>query len=68
MVMVDAGGTVSLGPSRAGVLSPDGTTVVRTTRTSAVELVRRDDETFSTPVDLTDLTQPAALAVAFLNQ
>ena len=68
MVMVDAEGTVSLGPSRAGVLSPDGTTVVRTTRTSAVELVRRDDESFSQPVDLTNLTQPAALAVAFLSQ
>ncbi len=67
-VMVDAAGTVSLGPTRSAVLSPDGTTVVRVTRTSSVQLVSRDEEALSNPVDLTDLTQPAALAVAYLDQ
>jgi hypothetical protein len=66
-VVIDATDTVSLGPARAALLSPDGTTVVRTNRTSHVELVRRDGETFTEPVDLTDLTQPTALTVAFFN-
>jgi hypothetical protein len=67
-VIVDAGGSVSLGPTRSAVLSPDGTTAIRVTRTSDVELVTRDGGALTDPVDLTDLTQPAALGVAFLDQ
>jgi hypothetical protein len=67
-VIVDAAGSVSLGPTRAAALSPDGTTVIRVTRTSDVELVTRDGGALTDPVDLTDLTQPAALGVAFLDE
>ena len=66
--LVNASGAISLGPTRGATLSPDGTTVVRVTRTSDVELVRLENEALTDPVDLTELTQPAALAVTYLDQ
>lgn len=65
--VVDAAGTVTIGPVRAARLGPDGRSVVRTTAGGDTELLRIDDDlALDEPIDLTDVV-PRNPLIAFLD-
>lgn len=64
--VVNADGTVGLGPIRLAALGPDGRTIVRQPTSGSVELLVVDDLELGEPIDLGELA-PVNLAVAFLD-
>lgn len=66
--VISSTATTRFGQTRSASLSPDGATVVRVTSTAQIELITIEGGDLSEPIDLTDLSQPNTLQVAYLNR
>ncbi|HUF98529.1 MAG TPA: hypothetical protein VMM60_10410 [Ilumatobacter sp.] len=66
--VISSTGTSRFGSTRSGSLSPDGATVLLVTSTAQIQLITIDGDQLSAPIDLTELSQPNTLDVAFLNR
>lgn len=66
--IVAATATTPIGRTRSAALSPDGSALVRVTSEALIELLGIEDGELSDPIDLTNLSGPNTLDVAFLNR